>query len=157
MLVLFDNGTPRSFSPLSDRLSHCHRVPRTRMGRIRKRRTADCSRGRRVRSLGDDRQRPIHQQNLADRRIAIVVLGKARWSLIRPHVPEIVAAINAASPGSYTEVEIPFSKMTPGQALEWLHAHPSHPPGTGNQWSREIRRQRAADAAREGKRALERR
>jgi hypothetical protein len=50
-----------------------------------------------------------------------------------------------------------FSEMTPGQALEWLHAHPTHPPGTGNQWSRQIRRQRAADAVREEKRALERR
>src|SRR5260370_3162385 len=42
-----------------------------------------------------------------------------------------------------------LSKMTPGEALQWLHSHSTHPPGTGNRWSREIRKQRAADALRE--------
>jgi predicted nuclease of predicted toxin-antitoxin system len=48
-----------------------------------------------------------YQQNLAGRQIAIVVLGNGRWPRIRPRVPQIVAAVNAATPGSYTEVEIP--------------------------------------------------
>jgi hypothetical protein len=45
-----------------------------------------------------------------------------------------------------------FTKMTPAEALEWLHSHPTHPPGTGDRWSREIRRQRAADAVDEQRR-----
>lgn len=45
-----------------------------------------------------------------------------------------------------------FSKMTPREALLWLHSHPTHPPGTGDRWSREIRRQRAADALRDQRR-----
>ena len=49
-----------------------------------------------------------YQQNLSGRKIAIVVLGKGRWSLIEPHVGQVVAAVNAATPGSYTEVDIPF-------------------------------------------------
>jgi hypothetical protein len=53
-----------------------------------------------------DRNLP-YQQNPKGRKIAIVVLGKGRWSLMKPHVPQIVAAVNAATPGSYTEVEIP--------------------------------------------------
>lgn len=48
-----------------------------------------------------------HQQNLAGREIAIVVLTKARWKLISERLPEIAGAIRAAQPGSYTEVEIP--------------------------------------------------
>ena len=49
-----------------------------------------------------------YQQNLKGRKIAIVVLGQGRWTLIRPHVAQVVAAVNAATPGSYTEVLIPF-------------------------------------------------
>jgi len=49
-----------------------------------------------------------YQQNLIGRKIAIVVLGQGRWSLIKPHVAQVVAAVNAATPGSYAEVEIPY-------------------------------------------------
>ena len=49
-----------------------------------------------------------YQQNLAARKIAIVVLGKGRWSLLKPHVMQIVATVNAATPGSFAEVEIPY-------------------------------------------------
>src|SRR3954447_15159619 len=48
-----------------------------------------------------------YQQNLSERRIAIVVLGKGRWRLIRSVLHQIVAAVEAATPGSYTEVDIP--------------------------------------------------
>jgi predicted nuclease of predicted toxin-antitoxin system len=47
-----------------------------------------------------------YQQNLKGRKIAIVVLGRGRWRLIRPMVPQVIAAINDAKPGSYTVVEI---------------------------------------------------
>lgn len=50
-----------------------------------------------------------YQQNLAARRIAIVVLGKGNWPLIQPHVERVVSAINEASPGSFVEVDIPFA------------------------------------------------
>ena len=50
-----------------------------------------------------------YQQNLSGRKIAIVVLGQGRWSLIKVHVSEVIAAINVAAPGSYTLVEIPFA------------------------------------------------
>ena len=48
-----------------------------------------------------------YQQNLANRAIAIVVLGRARWPRIKPVVARVAAAVEAATPGSYTEVEIP--------------------------------------------------
>jgi hypothetical protein len=49
-----------------------------------------------------------YQQNLAGRKIAIVVLGQQQWPRLRPHVQRVIEAVNAAIPGSYAEVEIPF-------------------------------------------------
>jgi hypothetical protein len=49
-----------------------------------------------------------YQQNLKGRKIAIVVLGNSAWRLARKYVDRIVTAVNAAKPGSYDEVEIPF-------------------------------------------------
>jgi hypothetical protein len=50
-----------------------------------------------------------HQQNLRVRRIAFVVLtGSTRWSRVRQHADRIAAVVASATPGSYSEVEIPF-------------------------------------------------
>jgi hypothetical protein len=48
-----------------------------------------------------------HQQNLSQRKIAIVSLGRNRWSLIRPFLDRIVKAVDAAKPGTHVIVEIP--------------------------------------------------
>jgi hypothetical protein len=48
-----------------------------------------------------------YQQNLAARRIAVVVLGTPQWPLVRLHTAKVAAAVNAAVPGSYVEVQIP--------------------------------------------------
>ena len=48
-----------------------------------------------------------YQQNLSNRTIAIVALGRNRWSLIQPALQRIAEAVSAAKPGSYTLVEIP--------------------------------------------------
>jgi hypothetical protein len=48
-----------------------------------------------------------YQQNLACRKIAIVVIGHQQWPALQPHIDRVVAAVNAATPGSYIEVEIP--------------------------------------------------
>lgn len=49
-----------------------------------------------------------YQQNLTGRRIALVILGNQQWPHVRLHLDKIAAAVNAATPGSFTEVEIPF-------------------------------------------------
>ena len=50
-----------------------------------------------------------YQQNLTGRKIALVVLtGTTKWSRVRLHLERIAASVNAATPGSYTEVPIPF-------------------------------------------------
>ena len=51
-----------------------------------------------------------YQQDLASRRMAIIVLGNAQWRVLQIHVERVVAAVTAAMPGSYIEVEIPFQK-----------------------------------------------
>ena len=51
-----------------------------------------------------------YQQNLACRKIAIVVLGTSQWPVLRLHVQRVAAAVNTVTPGSYTEVDIPSSK-----------------------------------------------
>jgi len=48
-----------------------------------------------------------YQQNLAGRKIAVVVLGMQQWPSLEPHVRLVVEAVNAAIPGSYTEVDLP--------------------------------------------------
>ncbi|MGH9453070.1 MAG: hypothetical protein ACRD2O_03770 [Terriglobia bacterium] len=48
-----------------------------------------------------------HQQSLKDRKIAIVVLGNPQWPVARLHIQSIVAAVNAAAPGSCVLVNVP--------------------------------------------------
>ena len=48
-----------------------------------------------------------YQQNLPDRKIAIIVLGQQQWPLLRLHVQLVVDAVDIALPGSYFEVTIP--------------------------------------------------
>jgi hypothetical protein len=48
-----------------------------------------------------------YQQNLAGRRLAVVVLSTPQWPLVRLHTARILAVLNAAMPGSYAEVHIP--------------------------------------------------
>jgi hypothetical protein len=47
-----------------------------------------------------------YQQNLSTRKIAIVVLGQGRWTVIKPAIDKVIAAVNAASTGTYSEVAI---------------------------------------------------
>jgi hypothetical protein len=107
MLVLFDNGTPRTLARF---LIDHHMVTEARArgwdrlenGELLKEAEAA---GFEVLITTDKNIR--YQQNLKGRKIALVVLGQGRWSLIRHYVSAVVAAVNAATPGSFTEVEIP--------------------------------------------------
>jgi hypothetical protein len=49
-----------------------------------------------------------YQQNLTARKIAIVVIGNAQWRVLRLYVARVAGAVDAAMPGSYAEVDIPF-------------------------------------------------
>ena len=48
-----------------------------------------------------------YQQNLALRRISVVVLSTTSWPRIKAQVEPVILAVNSAVPGSYVEVRIP--------------------------------------------------
>ena len=106
MLILFDHGTPRGIARSlvghEDREAKAQGWDRLTNGELL---AAAEAAGFDVLLTTDKNIR--YQQNLAGRRIAVVVLGKGRWRLIRPVLPQIVAAVVAAQPGTYTEIEIP--------------------------------------------------
>jgi len=106
MLVLFDQGTPVPIRPFLKE----HTVQTTaergwdtlENGELL---TAAEAAGFDVLVTPDKNIR--YQQNLTVRRIALVVLGNPRWPILRLYVERVVTAVNAATPGSYAEVEIP--------------------------------------------------
>ena len=49
-----------------------------------------------------------YQQNLAGRKIAIIVLSQLRWRLVSKRLTEITEAVNAIGAAGFVEVEIPF-------------------------------------------------
>ena len=108
MLVLFDQSTP---VPLRAFLEG-HTVEtawqrgwdRLKNGDLLK---ADEEAGFEVLITPDKNMR--HQQNLLKYRIAIVVLGNPQWPALRDHVARVATVVNAATPGTYQEVEIPGS------------------------------------------------
>jgi len=51
-----------------------------------------------------------YQQNLETCKIALVVLEHSQWPMVKLVVEKIVAAVDAATPGSYTEVAVPFKE-----------------------------------------------
>ena len=107
MLVLFDHGTPRSiarwllghtvveaFVKGWDRLSNGELLKAAEESGFDVLLTTD--------------KNIQYQQNLKGRRIAIVVLGNSQRPAVHRHMDRVVAAVTATTPGSYTEVEIPF-------------------------------------------------
>ena len=48
-----------------------------------------------------------HQQNMAGRTIAVVVIGVQQWPALQPHIALVVRAVDAATPGGFTDVDIP--------------------------------------------------
>jgi hypothetical protein len=48
-----------------------------------------------------------YQQNLSERRLAIVVLLTTSWPIIRPHAASVAAAVSRLGPGSYVELSFP--------------------------------------------------
>jgi len=48
-----------------------------------------------------------YQQNLAGRRLALIVLSSPAWPVVKDYIPAIKAAVDAATPGSYQEVDLP--------------------------------------------------
>ena len=106
MRVLFDNGTPRGLA--NALLGHTVEEARSQgWDTLRNGELLDAAEAAGFDAFLATDRNLRDQQNLTRRRIAIVVLGKGRWRLIRKRLPDIAAAVNAATPGSFAEVDIP--------------------------------------------------
>jgi hypothetical protein len=107
MLILFDHGTPRSIARWLpehtvvgalakgwDRLVNGELIKAAEAARFDLLLTTD--------------KNIQYQQNLKGRRIAIIVLGNSNRPLVHRYIDRVVAAVNAATPGSFAEVDIPY-------------------------------------------------
>ncbi len=110
MKVLFDNGVPK-------RIADCpigHEVIRARQIGWHELKNGELieraeQAGYNLLLSTDKNMR--YQQNLGGRAISIVILGNQQWPDVRLYLDRIAAAVNAATPGSYTEVEIPHRQQ----------------------------------------------
>src|SRR5215471_1303062 len=108
MLILFDHGTPKGLiralaahTVITAQAKGWDELDNGALLRAAEETSVDL--------LVTTDRRIRYQQNLAGRRIALVVLtGSTKWSRVRLHLDRIAAAVSAATPGSYMEIEIPF-------------------------------------------------
>jgi hypothetical protein len=106
MLILFDHGTPRSIA----RFLHGHVVVEAVANgwdRLSNGALLNAAEEAKFDLLLSTDKNIRYQQNLQGRRIAIVVLGNSRRPDVLHAIDRVIAAVDAATPGSYTEVEIP--------------------------------------------------
>jgi len=109
MLILFDNGTPRGLA--SYLVGHVVEEARARGWE-------EFENGELIRvaeqagfeAMVTTDRNIQYQQNLKDRRLALVVLEHSQWPMVRLVAAKIAAAVNSATPGSYVEVAVPFKE-----------------------------------------------
>jgi hypothetical protein len=108
MLILFDNGTP---APLRHTLKGHTVVEAIERGwdRLVNGELIAVAEAAGFELLVTTDKNMRYQQNLTGRKIAFVVIGNQQWPTLRRYVDRVIAAVNAATPGSFTEVEIPFN------------------------------------------------
>ena len=108
MLVLFDNGTPRTLARFLIDRHMVTEAPARGWEELENGELLNQAEAAGFEVLVTTDKNLRYQQNLTGRKIAIVVLGQGRWTLIRPHPAKVVAAVNTASAGSFAEVDIPY-------------------------------------------------
>jgi hypothetical protein len=110
MRVLFDHGTP---APLRQYLTG-HSVTKARDEGWNELSNGDLLEAAEVAGfevLVTTDKNIRYQQNLSRHKIAIVVLSNPQWPVARQYAARIVAAVDTAIPGSYSEVDTsPASK-----------------------------------------------
>ncbi len=106
MRVLFDQGTPL---PLRQSLAR-HEVTTVYergWSKLKNGELLDAAEKEGFAVLATTDSNLKYQLNLRSRRIAIVVLSTPSWPRIQRAIGAVVRAVDGASEGSYTEVEIP--------------------------------------------------
>lgn len=108
MLILFDHGTPKGL--IRALAGHTiHTAQSKGWNTLTNGALLDAAEEAGFQLLLTTDRRIRYQQNLHVRRIALVVLtGSTKWTRVRQHADHVAAAVAAATPGSYSEVEVPF-------------------------------------------------
>jgi hypothetical protein len=109
MLILFDHGTPKG---LMRALAGHEVITAQARGwdKLDNGALLDAAEKAGIQLLLTTDRRIRYQQNLVGRKIALVVLtGTTKWSHVQSYFQQIAAAVNAARPGGYFEIEIPFN------------------------------------------------
>jgi len=109
MLVVFDNGTPRGLA----RFLIGHTVEEARVRgweELANGELIDAAEQAGFEVMVTTDKNIRYQQNLTARRIALVVLEHSQWPMVKFVAGNIAAAVNAALPGSYAEVDVPFKE-----------------------------------------------
>ena len=107
MLILFDHGAPRGLA----RALSGHTVVTARArgwDRLNNGALLNAAEAAAVDLLLTTDQRIRYQQNLAGRKLALVVLGSNIWPVVREHGAAIQAKVAAATPGGYEFIEMPL-------------------------------------------------
>jgi hypothetical protein len=111
--VLLDTNAPHDLRPF---LSHHETFTASYLG------WADLKNGVLLRIVEDNGfdvlvtgDKTLHrEQNMEGRKIAVVSLSAVNWPVIEPYVDIILAAVDAAEPGSFTRVDCgAFSRRRP--------------------------------------------
>jgi hypothetical protein len=107
MRILFDHGAPAPLIPLFIG----HTVTKAKdagWDRLANGALLDAAEAAGFETMVTADKNMHYRQNLTGRRISIIVLGNAQWPTLRRYVDRVVAAVNEATAGTFTEVEIPF-------------------------------------------------
>ncbi len=54
-----------------------------------------------------------YQQNLKDRKLALVILPAGRWKIVQAQLDEVIAAVDESTPGSYRKLSRPRKSTAP--------------------------------------------
>ena len=108
MKVLFDNGTPKPISrSLTEyEVTFARQIGWHKLGNGELIQQADEAGYEELLSTDKNIR---YQQNLSEGENCTVVLANQQWPVVKLHLDKIAAAVNACTPGSYTEVDIPFN------------------------------------------------
>jgi hypothetical protein len=109
MLILFDNGTPRGLA----RFLIGHSVEEARehgWEELANGELMDAAEQAGFEVMVTTDKNIRHQQRLKVRKIALVVLEHSQWPMVKLVAGNTAAAVNAAHPGSYAEVNVPFKE-----------------------------------------------
>jgi hypothetical protein len=109
MLILFDNGTPRGLA----RFLSSHSVEEARARgweELANGELIDAAEEAGFDVMVTTDKNIRYQQNLEARKIALVVLAHSQWPMVKMVAENIAALVNAAQPGSYAEVDVPFKE-----------------------------------------------